>query len=112
MSSYQGTVEEAREITQKRNAEIRAWGRKQLEDADAAAGLVPNEHANNDWDTLSDERIELIKHGIEEAHAGNTRPAQEFFEELKIESVAADPETIEAVETPAIPTKKKVAPAK
>lgn len=34
---------------------------------------------------LSDERIQSIREGIAEAHAGETRPADEVFAELGID---------------------------
>lgn len=50
MSAYQGTIEELNDARAKRNAEIRAWGKKQLEEADQTLLGVPTELS--DWDDL------------------------------------------------------------
>lgn len=45
---YQNLTDNLEEITDKRNAEIRTWGKKQLADSDSV-----QVHSNGDWDLIS-----------------------------------------------------------
>lgn len=51
--SYHGTTEEIRKVREKRNAEIRAWGKEQLRLADEVLLGVPTAPLDvSDWDQI------------------------------------------------------------
>lgn len=90
-NTYFGRRSDLDEITEKRNAEIRAWGQQVLADADA---LLADQEGWSDWDVLEDEdedpepEVEKpVEEPIQEPITAADEPKDETISDAPVEPV-------------------------